>query len=80
MDDGNCISALGPGKKTETNRSLHFLFSRGGTQGGEGACFNDGANSPMTESGGDVWFIENVLEELDNDRETLPSAALATRV
>eukprot|EP00729_Bicosta_minor_P015501 gene15501-29324_t len=33
------------------------MFSRGGIQGGEGV------------TGGEAWYIENVMEELDSERE-----------
>jgi hypothetical protein len=70
VPDGNCVSGLAPGKRVEMrNKSLHLVFRRGGTQGGEGACFNSGTGSPMTAAGEDVWYIENVLEELTSARE-----------
>ena len=38
------------------------MFSRGGTQGGEGVTGGEGSEGPY---GSPAWYIENVLEELD---------------
>lgn len=45
-----------------------FMFSRGGTQGGEGV------------TGGEAWYIENVAEELDMGREWFFDEATSTLV
>ena len=46
---------------SNTNANTSFMFSRGGTQGGEG--FTGGASEGPYGSPG--WYIENVEEELD---------------
>jgi hypothetical protein len=52
----------------DNNSSTTFMFSRGGTQGGEGA------------NEGESWYIENVLEELDMGREWFFDTATTTLV
>ena len=50
-------SGRGPGFPLGPGGGSAFMFSRGGTQGGEGV------------TGGEAWYIENVMEELDMGRE-----------
>ena len=44
------------------------MFSQGGIQGGEGV------------TGGEAWYIENVLEELDMEREWFYEADSSTLI
>ena len=53
----NIVSAKAPGWAPDGDSGSTLMFSRGGTQGGEGV------------TGGEAWYIENVLEELDIGRE-----------
>jgi hypothetical protein len=54
----NIDSAKGPGFPTGGGGDgAKYMFSRGGIQGGEGV------------TGGEAWYVENVVEELDMGRE-----------
>lgn len=54
----NIDSAKGPGFPTGGGgNGAKYMFSRGGIQGGEGV------------TGGEAWYVENVVEELDMGRE-----------
>lgn len=51
------LGAEAPAAAEQAPNSTGYYFTRGGTQGGEGVV------------GGEEWFIEGVLEELDIGRE-----------
>jgi hypothetical protein len=61
--DGAVVHAWRPGHwytnifEVASNSTGSLMFSRGGIQGGEGV------------TGGEAWYVENVLEELDMGRE-----------